>query len=122
MDKLRVLIVDDEEELSSIIAERLEFRGMKAQTAPDGTMALELIKSDPPHIVLLDLMLPGLGGLEILKRIKKSNPLLPVILLTGYGSKKMTLEGMNLGAFDYIMKPCDLDNLILKIQEALESK
>ena len=122
MNDIRVLIVDDEEELAAVIAERLEFRGIKAHTALNGETALEMIKSDPPNIVLLDLMLPGMSGLEILKKINSLELNIPVILLTGYGSKEMTLEGMNLGAIDYIMKPCDLDGLITKIQEALENE
>jgi DNA-binding response OmpR family regulator len=122
MSDIRVLIIDDEEELAAVLADRLEFRGMKAQTAPDGETALKMIKSDPPNIVLLDLMLPGMNGLEILKIINSLELNIPVILLTGYGSKEMTLEGMNLGAFDYIMKPCDFDGLISKIQEAIESE
>lgn len=122
MRDIRVLIIDDEEELAAVIADRLEFRGIKAQTALDGESALEMIKSDPPNIVLLDLMLPGMNGLEVLKKINTLELNIPIILLTGYGSKEMTLEGMNLGAFDYIMKPCDFDGLVSKIQEALESK
>jgi DNA-binding response OmpR family regulator len=122
MSSIRVLIVDDEEELASVIAERLQFRGMEAQTALEGRKALKIIEENPPNIVLLDLMLPGLGGLEILKRIKQMNYNLPVILLTGYGSKETAKEGMSLGAFDYVMKPCDIDSLIAKIQEAASSK
>ncbi len=122
MNDICVLIVDDEEELAAVIADRLEFRGIKARTASDGETALMMIESDPPDIVLLDLMLPGMSGLDILKKINALDLNIPVILLTGYGSKEMTLEGMNLGAFDYIMKPCDFDGLISKIQEALESK
>jgi len=120
MNDISVLIVDDEEELAAVIAERLEFRGIKAQTALDGETALRIIESDPPNIVLLDLMMPGMSGLEILKKINSFKLNIPIILLTGYGSKEMTLEGMNLGAFDYIMKPCDFDVLVTKIQEALE--
>ncbi len=122
MNPIRVLIVDDEEELASIIAERLQFRGMDAQTALEGKKALKLVEESPPHIVVLDLMMPGLGGLEILKRIKTINKNLPVILLSGYGSKELAKEGMNLGAIDYVMKPCDIDSLIAKIQEAVEKK
>lgn len=122
MSDISVLIIDDEVELAAVIADRLEFRGIKAQTASDGESALEMIKSNPPNIVLLDLMLPGMNGLEVLKKINALELNIPVILLTGYGSKEMTLEGMNLGAFDYIMKPCDFEGLISKIQEALERK
>ena len=119
---ISVLIVDDEEELAATIAERLEIRGLKALTASDGDSALELLKTYEVHVVDLDLMMPGIGGLEILKQIKALDINIPVILLTGYGSKERRKEGMNLGALDCIMKPCNLDDLIGKIQEATKSK
>ena len=122
MADIRVLIVDDEEELALTIAERLEIRGIKAQTISDGDLVLNLIKTDTPDVVVLDVMMPGIGGLEILKQIKSFDQNIPVILLTGYGSKERSIEGMNLGAFDYVLKPCNLDDLIIKIQEAVINK
>jgi DNA-binding response OmpR family regulator len=122
MDEIRVLIVDDEEDLAKTIAERLEIRGIRTQTAVDSDQALNLIKTNPPDVVVLDLMMPGIGGLGILKQIKSMESNIPVILLTGYGSKERSIEGMNLGAFDYVLKPCNLDDLIGKIQEAAEIK
>ncbi len=122
MDNIRVLIVDDEEELAATIAERLEIRGIKTQTASDGDSALSLIKADSPDVVVLDLMMPGIGGLGILKQINLLEKKIPVILLTGYASKERSIEGMNLGAFDYLLKPCQLDDLISKIQEAAKIK
>ena len=119
---ISVLIVDDEEELAATIAERLEIRGIKTKTASDGDSALSLITTNPPDVVVLDLMMPGIGGLKILKRINLLSLNIPVILLSGYGSKERSIEGMNLGAFDYVMKPCNLDDLITKIQEAVNSK
>jgi len=120
MDNIRVLIVDDEEELAATIAERLEIRGIKTQTASDGESALNLIKTDPPDVVVLDLMMPGIGGLGILKQINLLDNKIPVILLTGYASKERSIEGMNLGAFDFVLKPCNLDDLITKIQESVK--
>jgi two-component system, OmpR family, response regulator len=122
VDKISVLIVDDEEDLAKTIAERLEIRGIQTQTASDGDQALNLVKTHPPDVVVLDLMMPGIGGLGILKQIKLLEKKIPVILLTGYGSKERSIEGMNLGAFDYVLKPCNLDDLIGKIQEATKSK
>lgn len=122
MNDIRVLIVDDEEELAKTIAERLEIRGIHCQTASDSNKALDLIQSQQPDVVVLDLMMPGIGGLGILKQIKSLEINIPVVLLTGYGSNEMTLEGMNLGAFDYVLKPCNLDDLITKIQDAVKSK
>ena len=121
MDNIRVLIVDDEEELAKTIAERLEIRGIKCRTVSESDKAIDLIKSQTPDVVVLDLMMPGIGGLGILKQIKSMEINIPVILLTGYGSNEMTIEGINLGAFDYVLKPCNLDDLITKIQEAFKS-
>ena len=122
MNDIRVLIVDDEEELAKTIAELLEIRGIQSRTASDSEKALALINSQPPDVVVLDLMMPGIGGLGILKQIKTMESKIPVILLTGYGSNEMTIEGMNLGAFDYVLKPCNLDDLITKIQDAIKSE
>ena len=119
MDEYRVLIVDDEEELVTTIAERLQIRGIKAQTATDGETALKMIEANPPQVVVLDVMMPGMGGIEVLQRMNAQNLKIPIILLTGYGSTEQGMEGMKLGAFDYLMKPCDLNNLIGKIQEAV---
>ena len=118
MDEYRVLIVDDEEELVTTLVERLQLRGINAQAATNGETALKIIDEDPPQVVVLDVMMPGIGGMEILQRMKAQNLKIPVILLTGYGSTEQGLEGMKQGAFDYIMKPCDLNNLISKIREA----
>jgi DNA-binding response OmpR family regulator len=121
MDEYRVLIVDDEEELATTIAERLQIRGIQAQTATDGETALKMIEANPPQVVVLDVMMPGMGGIEVLQRMKAKNLKIPVILLTGYGSAEKGAEGMKLGAFDYLMKPCDLNNLVGKIQEAVKN-
>jgi DNA-binding response OmpR family regulator len=120
MQNYHVLIVDDEEDYSTTVAERLQMRGINAQTAADGEIALKKIKENPPQVIVLDIMMPGISGIEILQRINEQNLKIPVILLTGYGSTDQTLEGMKLGAIDYLMKPCDLDVLISKIQEAVK--
>jgi two-component system OmpR family response regulator len=120
MDKWKVLLVDDEEEFLTTLAERLELRGIQVKTATSGEEALRLIEADPPQVVVLDVLMPGLGGLEVLRLIKVGNPQLPVILLTGRGSTREGIEGMRLGAFDYLMKPLKLDELIVKMQEAVK--
>ena len=122
MSEINVLIVDDEEELVSTLAERLSLRAIRTQTATDGEVALKMIEKEPPDVVLLDVMMPGLGGLEILKRINAMDLIIPVILLTGYGSTEQSNEGMNLGAYDYVLKPCDFGGLVAKIHEAVQSK
>ena len=121
MQNLKVLLVDDEEEFVTTLAERLELREIQAQAVTDGEIALQMIETDPPRVVILDVMMPGLGGLEVLKRIKAQNPQIHVILLTGRGSTKEGIEGMQLGAFDYLMKPINIEELIKKMQEAIKS-
>lgn len=119
---MKILLVDDEEEFVTTLAERLELRGIQALVATDGETAMELIETDPPQIVILDVMMPGLGGLEVLKRIKARSPQTPVILLTGRGSTKEGIEGMHLGAADYLMKPINIEELIKKIQASIKSQ
>jgi DNA-binding response OmpR family regulator len=115
---MNVLLVDDETEFVTTLAERLELRGMTVRTASDGEAALPMVDDHPPDIIVLDLMMPGIGGIETLKRIKSTHPGIPVILLTGRGSTKEGIDGMRLGAFDYMMKPIDLDQLLEKLEEA----
>jgi len=121
MLQLKVLLVDDEQEFVSTLAERLELRGMHVEIATDGEMALGLVESDPPQVVVLDVMMPGLSGMEVLERIKAVNSNIQVILLTGHGGTKDGIKGMQLGAFDYLIKPVDIDELIEKLYEAVKS-
>lgn len=111
MKPIRVLIVDDEGELVSALVERLNLRGFEAHGVTDGTEALEYLGAQECDVVLLDVKMPGLGGLEVIRRIKAMRSNLEVILLTGHGSMKSIEEGMALGAFDYLMKPVKIDNL-----------
>lgn len=120
MNTLRVLLVDDEEEFISTLAERLEIRNIDAQIATDGETALEILQTATFGVIVLDILMPGLGGLEVLQRIKAKGITTPVILLTGHGSTKEGMEGMRSGAFDYLMKPIDIDALILKMKEAVK--
>ncbi len=119
MEKTKVLLVDDEEEFVHTLAERLQLRGIDALSCTKGEEALELIEEDPPQLVVLDVLMPGIGGLEVLKGIKGRHPEIQVILLTGRGSEKEGMEGTRLGAFDYLMKPLRIEDLIRKMREAL---
>ncbi|HMA66515.1 MAG TPA: response regulator [Desulfosalsimonadaceae bacterium] len=121
MDKLKVLLVDDEEEFVSALAERLDIRGIAAHVATDGEQALEMIETEAFQVIVLDVIMPGISGLEVLQRINAKQVETAVILLTGHGSTKEGLEGMRMGAFDYLMKPLDIDELISKMHEAVES-
>jgi DNA-binding response OmpR family regulator len=116
---IKILLVDDEEEFTSTLAERLQLRGFEATTASDGASGINLIMAQPFDIAVLDLMMPGLNGLEALKQIKAIRPDLPVILLTGHGSTKEGMEGMRLGAADYLMKPLDIKDLLSKITQII---
>jgi len=121
MDSLKVLLVDDEEDFVTTLAERLQLRGIEAQIATDGETALTLIETAPPQVVVLDVMMPGLGGADVLKRIKARHPQIPVILLTGHGSIREGTDGLRQGAYDYLVKPIDIEELIGKMQDAFKS-
>jgi CheY-like chemotaxis protein len=118
MEGLKVLLVDDEVEFVSTLAERLRIRGIEAVIANSGVEALESIAATLPDVVVLDVMMPGMGGIEVLREIKKDHPNIPVILLTGIGSTGEATEGMRQGAFDYLMKPLQLPKLLEKLEAA----
>lgn len=119
MKELKILLVDDEEEFVSTLAERLQFRNIPTLMATTGDDALRLAESERPSVVVLDVMMPGMGGLEVLQRLKKRYPDIQIILLTGRSSTKDGIQGMRLGAFDYLMKPIKIEELIDKMNEAL---
>ena len=121
-EKVKILLIDDEEEFISTLAERLELRDYLCKTAGDGQTGIQMIVNEPFDIAILDLMMPGMNGLNALRQIKQINPDLPVILLTGHGSTKDGMEGMRIGAFDFLIKPLDIYALIDKIKLALASK
>ncbi len=121
MDRIKILLVDDEQEFVTTLAERLELRNMKVSIAMDGETALGIVENNPPQVVVLDVMMPGLSGLEVLEKIKVMDFKIQVILLTGHGATKDGIRGMQLGAFDYLIKPIDIDELIKKLNEAVKS-
>jgi DNA-binding NtrC family response regulator len=120
MKNLSVLLVDDRVEFVSALAERLTLHGMEVETANNGEDALGILKEKAVDVVVLDVIMPGMGGIEILGRIKNTHPDVQVILLTGHGSTKEGIEGMRLGAFDFLMKPVDLEELIAKMKTAIQ--
>ena len=119
METWKVLIVDDELEFTSALAERLALRGMDARTAVSGEEALQILESDPPQVVVSDVMMPGVGGMELLKRIKAGYPKVQVILLTGMSCAFDSEKGERLGAFRCLMKPLNINELIKTISEAI---
>jgi DNA-binding NtrC family response regulator len=116
----KILLVDDEHEFITTLAERLELRGIAARVVFDGESALLAVAQDEPHVMVLDVLMPGIKGLEVLERVKRSNPRVQVLLLTGHGSTRDGIEGMRLGAFDYMMKPLNIDTLIEKMESAID--
>ena len=120
---INLLLVDDEEEFVVAIAERLRKRKFTAECAFTGTEALnQLEKNNSIDVVILDIRLPDFNGVDVLKKIKTKNPLLEVIMITGYAAINSAVESLKLGAFDYLTKPFDLDDLILKAKKAENRK
>ena len=115
-----VLLVDDEAGFVSTMGKRLTKRNLHVAAALSGEEALEqLRKTTGIDVVILDVKMPGMDGIEALREIKKEHPLVEVIMLTGHATVESAIEGMKFGAFDYLMKPCELDDLIAKVQEAV---
>jgi len=118
----RVLIVDDEERFRTTLAKMLTAQGLTVATAASGPEGLETLRSQPVDVILLDIRMPKMGGIETLTEIKKINPQVEVIILTGHASVDAAMEIMKLGGYDYLLKPCPLDELLLKIDNAFEKK
>ncbi len=114
----KVLLVDDECEFVQTLSERLLLRDMGSAVAHDGESALKLIAEDDPEVLVLDLKMPGLDGIEVLRRVKKTRPDVEVIILTGHGSETDRQTCMQLGAFAYMHKPVDIEVLTVKLNEA----
>ena len=114
-----ILLVDDEEDFVSTLCERLELRGIACRVALDGERGLKAVTDQPPDVVVLDMYMPGIKGLEVLQRIKQEHPKVQVIMLTGQGATKDGMYGMKLGAFDYMVKPLSIDDLTVKLGEAV---
>jgi DNA-binding response OmpR family regulator len=121
MADYRVLLVDDEEEFVAALSERLTLRGIEVDSALNGEEALARLVEKDFEVVILDVMMPGLGGLEVLRQIKLIHPNTQVILLTGHGSTREGIEGMRLGAFDYLIKPVDIEEMLAKMKEAAKT-
>ena len=118
----RVLLVDDEEKFLEVLSQRLGTRGIDAETSTSGEEALVKIKNKNFDAIVLDVMMPGIGGIETLKRIKKENPEVQIIMLTGRGTVDKAVEAMKEGAIEFLEKPADINKLLDKIGEAKEKK
>lgn len=116
--KARLLLVDDEEQFVEALSERLSMRNYDVTTSLSGEDAIEKIKNYNFDVVILDVRLPGIDGTDVLRKIKNLKPLTEVIMLSGHGSMEMAIEGMKLGALDFLMKPCETEDLTEKIDKA----
>lgn len=123
MSSAKILLVDDEAPFVETMIKRLSKRDLEVTAAQGGNEALALLQERSDiEVVILDVKMPGMNGIEVLQEIRRRFPLLEVIMLTGHASVESGIEGMKLGAFDYLMKPCDMDQLVSKVSEAATRK
>jgi DNA-binding NtrC family response regulator len=123
MSIANVLLVDDEIEFVETFSERLELRDLAISKAFRGEEALQVLEENTNvEVVILDVKMPGMDGIETLTEIKMKFPLMEVIMLSGHADVESAIEGMKHGAFDYLMKPCDIDQMIAKVTEAVAKK
>lgn len=122
MRTVRLLLVDDEARFVETLSKRLTARGFDVEGALSGAQALELLQERPFDVVLLDVWMPGMDGLEVLKEIRRLHPSVRVVLVSGNASITAAVEGIRLGATDYLLKPVDIEDVLAKIEEAFEKK
>jgi DNA-binding NtrC family response regulator len=122
MDGFNVLLVDDETEFLDTLVKRIKKRNVNAYGVGSGEDALAFLSQHPVDVVVLDVRMPGMDGIQVLRQIKQQHPLVEVIMLTGHANLEVAIEGMELGAFDYMMKPMDIDELLYKLQDAHKKK
>lgn len=119
---IKVLLVDDETAFVDTLAERLKMRELNVSTVYDGEQALSYVKGIEPDVMVLDLQMPGLHGIDVLREVKKDYPKMQVIILTGHGTDRDAEEATRLGGFDFMRKPTDIDTLVRRIKEAYTEK
>jgi DNA-binding NtrC family response regulator len=118
--KIKVLLVDDEQDFIESLAQRLEIRDIEVTTATSGDEALDFIKKDDFDVIILDVQMPGKDGVETLKEIKQIKPIPQVIMLTGHATVQSAVNGMKIGAYDFLMKPTDTEKLVEMINKAYQ--
>jgi len=122
MEKFKILLVDDEEEFVKSLAERLRMRDLEPDTVYNGEQALFFVQAQEPDVMVLDLKMPGIDGMEVLSQVRKNHPAIQVIILTGHGTKQHEDQARRLGAFDYLEKPADINKLVKKMKQAYKHK
>ncbi len=121
-EEIRVLLVDDEKEFLDVLVKRLMKRKLDVTGVSSGNEALLALREREVDVVILDVKMAGMDGLQTLKEIKRNHPLVEVIMLTGHANMDAAIEGMEAGAFDYLTKPADIDDLLYKVQDARQRK
>ncbi len=122
MKEFKVLMVDDEEDFVQTLAERMKMRDLSPELALSGEQALQAVQDDVPDVMVLDLKMPGIDGMEVLRRVRQAYPQVQVVILTGHGSEKDEAEAKRLGAYAYLQKPVDMEKLIRTMKEAYKKK
>lgn len=122
MDKINLLLVDDEVEFLAPMVKRLKKRNYDVHTATNGKDAIDYVGQHPVDLVVLDVQMPGMSGIETLSEIKRIDPTIGVVMLTGHANIEAAVAGMELGAFDYLMKPMNFDELVYKLQDVYREK
>ncbi len=122
MNGFKVLFVDDEIDFLETLLKRMKKRGVDVTGVGSGEEALSFLDTNQVDVVVLDVRMPGMDGIETLREIKRRHPLVEVIMLTGHANLEVAIEGMELGAFDYLMKPMDIDELLYKVEDAYKKK
>lgn len=122
MKEFKVLMVDDEEDFVKTLAERMQMRDLDSDVALSGEAALQIVEDQVPDVMVLDLKMPGIDGMEVLRRVRKAYPQVQVVILTGHGSEKDEAEARRLGAFAYLQKPVDIEKLIITLKNAYKKK
>jgi len=120
--RIRLLLVDDEKGYTNVLSNRLGKRGIDVKKAFSGSEGIQILRSEDFDVAVLDLKMEDMDGIDVLKIFKKIDPRMKVIMLTGHGSEKAAREGIALGAYDYLTKPCELDDLLAKIREAYQER
>lgn len=122
MNDFKVLLVDDEVDFLDTLLKRMQKRQVNVSGVQSGEQALDWLETNSADVIVLDVRMPGMDGIETLRAIKKKNPLIEIIMLTGHANLEVAREGIELGVFDYLMKPFDIDELLYKIQDAYKRK
>ncbi len=122
MQEFKVLMVDDEEDFVKTLAERMKMRDLDSDVALNGEQALKIVEDQVPDVMVLDLKMPGIDGMEVLRRVRKAYPQVQVVILTGHGSEKDEAEAKRLGAFAYLQKPVEIEKLITTLKSAYKKK